>query len=149
MDSITTFAGNLTDDPKLNYTPKGTPILELTVAVNRRTKNSQGEWVDAPATYKPVKVIGKQAEHVADSATKGTRVLVQAAEETRAYVNKANENKTFTYHLVSDYFGEIGISTKFSPAESKKTTRTNTVSVQEASQAIDGDPWGVQEPEQL
>lgn len=132
MDSITTFAGNLTEDPKLTFTAKkGTPVAEFRVAINRRTKDANDEWVDAPATFKNVKVMGRQAEHLADVVKKGTRVLVHGAEGTRAYV-KDGEEKFFTYVLVSDRFGEVGLSTKFGAGSATKNGQGESAAT---------DPW--------
>lgn len=72
-----TIIGNLTDNPELRFTPSGVAVAKFSVAVNRRTFDRQtNEWKDSGADYHRVSVWRELAEHVADSLTKGMRVVV-------------------------------------------------------------------------
>jgi single-strand DNA-binding protein len=68
--------GNLTRDPELRYIQSGTAVLELALAVNRRTKQKDGSWGDE-ATYVDVTVWGKTAENCAEYLSKGRPVFVE------------------------------------------------------------------------
>jgi hypothetical protein len=46
MRTTVTVEGNLADDPQTRFTPSGKQITEITVLVNQRRQNSDGEWVD-------------------------------------------------------------------------------------------------------
>ena len=67
---------NLTHDPELHFLPDGRPVARSSVAVNSRRRDEGGEWVDGDPTFYPVTVWGEQAEHLAESLTRGTRVVV-------------------------------------------------------------------------
>ncbi len=66
MNTVVTFAGNLTADPELRFTTTGTPVLEMRVAVNRRIREGE-DWKGGPPTFHSVKVWGATAENVAES----------------------------------------------------------------------------------
>jgi len=131
MDLINAFAGNLADDPQLRYLSNGTAMLEFVVLVNRDVKNDAGEYEKQPPTRKPVKVFGRTAEHIAESITRGSRVTVIGAEQTRAYTKKDGEQGLFTETVVDGHFGEVGLSLKYAPATSAKASRA-TVSTEKA-----------------
>lgn len=128
MHTITSFTGNLTNDPELRFTPSGTPVATLSVAVNRRTKdNSTGEWVDAPTTFHDVKVWGAQAENLAESLTKGTEAIVVGQMETETWTDKdSGERRSRNVVVVSERFGAIGASLRYATAKVTKATRRNT-----------------------
>ncbi len=68
--------GNLTRDPDLRYTPAGTPVVEIGLAVNERRKNANGEWVDE-ATFVDVTLWGRTAEVAQEYLSKGSPVLIE------------------------------------------------------------------------
>lgn len=65
--------GRLTKDAELTYASGGIAIASFTIAVNRRTKGSDGQWYDE-ANYFDVKVLGKQADSLKPYLTKGKQV---------------------------------------------------------------------------
>lgn len=67
--------GNLTKDPDLKYTQSGTPVCNLTLAINSFFKDKQGEKKEN-AIFVPVTVWGKQAETSAEYLKKGRGVLI-------------------------------------------------------------------------
>lgn len=67
--------GNLTRDPELRYTPSGTAVTELGLAVNDRVKRGN-EWVDE-ATFVDCSLFGKQAETACEYLRKGSSVLIE------------------------------------------------------------------------
>lgn len=68
--------GNLTRDVQLRYTPGGTPVTEVGLAVNDRRKNQNGEWVDE-VTFVDVTFWGRTAEVAAEYLSKGSPVFVE------------------------------------------------------------------------
>lgn len=108
-----TFAGNLGADPELRFTPNGNPVTQLRVIVNRRTRTSAGEWEDVEPTGHSCKVWGTAAEHVAESAIKGTRVLVHGHLETETWTDKDSGDKRTRDVVVVE---EIGLSLTWNAA---------------------------------
>lgn len=70
-----TLAGKLTRDPEIRYTPKGTAVAKIGLAINRRFKSDTGEQKEE-ATFVDVDVFGKQAEACQQYLKKGSPILV-------------------------------------------------------------------------
>ena len=70
------LVGNLTRDPELRYTPSGTAVSDVGIAVNDRYKNSSGEWVDEP-TFVDVTFWARTAEVASEYLSKGSPVLIE------------------------------------------------------------------------
>jgi single-strand DNA-binding protein len=68
--------GNLTRDPELRYTPSGTAVADVGLAVNDRYKNSSGEWVEEP-TFVDVTLWARTAEVASEYLSKGSPVLIE------------------------------------------------------------------------
>jgi single-strand DNA-binding protein len=70
------LVGNLTRDIELKYTPGGTAVTEIGMAVNDRRKNANGEWVDE-TTFVDVTLWGRTAEVASEYLSKGSSILVE------------------------------------------------------------------------
>lgn len=68
--------GNLTRDPELRYTPSGTAVTEIGLAVNDRRKNASGEWIEE-TTFVDVTLWARTAEVATEYLTKGSQVLIE------------------------------------------------------------------------
>jgi single-strand DNA-binding protein len=68
--------GNLTRDVQLRYTPAGTPVTEVGLAVNDRRKGQNGEWIDE-TTFVDVTFWGRTAEVAAEFLSKGSPVFIE------------------------------------------------------------------------
>ena len=68
--------GNLTRDVQLKYTPSGTPVTEIGLAVNDRRKGQNGEWIDE-TTFVDVTFWGRTAEVASEYLSKGSPVFVE------------------------------------------------------------------------
>ncbi|NPA32922.1 MAG: single-stranded DNA-binding protein [Aquificae bacterium] len=68
--------GRLTKDPTITYLPSGTPVVDLTLAYNRRFKTQDGEWQEE-THYFDVRGYGKSAEGWATRFSKGYMILVE------------------------------------------------------------------------
>ncbi len=68
--------GNLTRDVQLRYTPSGTPVTEIGLAVNDRRKGQNGEWIDE-TTFVDVTFWGRTAEVASEYLSKGSPVFIE------------------------------------------------------------------------
>ena len=70
------LVGNLTRDIELKYTPGGTAVTDIGMAVNDRRKSASGEWVDE-TTFVDVTLWGRTAEVAGEYLGKGSPILVE------------------------------------------------------------------------
>jgi single-strand DNA-binding protein len=84
--------GNLTRDPEVRYTPSGTPVATLGLAVNNRTKQGD-EWKDDPC-FIDVVVFGKQAESCGEYLSKGQPVLVEGRLRYRTWEGQDGQKRS-------------------------------------------------------
>ncbi len=68
--------GNLTRDPQLRYTPSGTAVSDIGLAVKDRHKNASGEWVEEPV-FVDVTLWARTAEVASEYLSKGSPVLIE------------------------------------------------------------------------
>lgn len=68
--------GNLTRDPEVRYTPKGTAVGDLAIAINDSYKTQDGT-IKETVTYVDIEVWGRQAETCKQYLTKGRPVFVE------------------------------------------------------------------------
>ena len=118
MTSIITVEGNLTANPRFNYT-SGKAVANLRVAVSSRRKGRDGEYADTPAVFYDVTVWGTTAEHVANSLSSGDRVLVTGSTYVESYTDSAGEQRT---KQVIDA-DAIGLSLRYHTATPVKPAR--------------------------
>ena len=119
-ETIITVVGNLTADPELRYTQNGLPVANFTIASTPRTLDRQsGEWKDGEPLFMSCTAFRDMAEHIAESLSKGTRVLVIGRLQLSRWEDKDTGDKRSAYGLVVD---EIGPSLRFAQA---KVTRMN------------------------
>ena len=76
MYDKTTIVGNLGRDPEMRYTPQGTPVTQMSVAVTKKFTDGNGQLKEITKWYR-VATFGKRAEVCAQYLTKGARVLVE------------------------------------------------------------------------
>jgi single-strand DNA-binding protein len=82
-DNNTIIVGNLVEDPQVRFTNNGIAVTNLRVAVTQRVQQD-GQWRDGDTSFFKVNVWRGQAEHLADSLSKGDRVMVTAASASAA-----------------------------------------------------------------
>lgn len=88
MSQVITITGNLTADPELRFTPNGTAVCSLRVAVNTRYKDERGEWQEGEATFYKVSCWRQLAENVAETFTKGQTITVTGKPKLEQWVSK-------------------------------------------------------------
>ena len=113
-----TLIGNLTADPELRFTPNGAAVANFTVASTPRTFDRQtNEWKDGDAMFLNCSVWRQYAENVAESLSKGTRVIVSGRLKARSYETREGEKRT-VFEIDVD---EVGPALRYATA---KVTRT-------------------------
>ena len=76
-ETVITVVGNVTADPELRFTPSGAAVANFTVASTPRTFDGQsGEWKDGESLFLRCNVWRQPAENVAESLSRGMRVIV-------------------------------------------------------------------------
>ena len=119
-DTIITIIGNLTADPEMRFTPSGAAVASFTVASTPRTFDRQaGEWKDGETLFMRCSIWRDAAENVAESLTKGTRVIVQGRLVQRSYTTREGENRT----VVEMQVDEIGPSLRYAKAQVTRQPR--------------------------
>lgn len=79
-----TLIGNVTKDPQLRYTGKGTAVISFSIATNRSMQNEDGSYKDLP-TFHNIVAWSKLAERIAKVVTKGKKIYVEGRIENRSY----------------------------------------------------------------
>lgn len=119
-DTIITVVGNLTADPELRFTASGAAVASFTVASTPRTFDRQaGEWKDGETLFMRCSIWREAAENVAESLTKGNRVVVQGRLTQRSYETREGEKRT----VVEMQVDEIGPSLRYATAKVTRTQR--------------------------
>ncbi|HTS17157.1 MAG TPA: single-stranded DNA-binding protein [Verrucomicrobiae bacterium] len=102
--------GNLTRDPEVRYTPKGTAIANVGLAVNRRWTTETGEQKEE-VTFVDVEVWGRQAETVGQYLSKGKPIFVEGRLRLDSWDDKESGQKKSKLKVVCERFQFIGAST--------------------------------------
>jgi single-strand DNA-binding protein len=97
------LAGNLTRDPELRYTPKGTAVARLGLAINRRWRTETGE-IKEEATFVEVDAFGKTAETIAQYLKKGRPVLIEGRLRYDTWDDKQTGQKRSKLSVVLESF---------------------------------------------
>jgi single-strand DNA-binding protein len=100
------IAGNLTRDPELRYTPKGTAVARITLAVNRTWKSESGESKEE-VSFVDVDVWGRQAEVIGQYMKKGRPLLVEGRLKQDTWEDKNTKQKQSKLKVVLESFSFI------------------------------------------
>lgn len=101
--------GNLTRDPELRVTPKGTPICQFSLAINRQFKMESGESREE-VIYVDVEAWGKQGETIAKYCTKGRPLYVEGRLRLDQWEDKNTKEKRSRMKVVLEQFQFLGDS---------------------------------------
>ena len=120
-ETTITVIGNLTNDPELRFTPSGSAVANFTIASTPRTFDRQSnEWKDGETLFLRASVWREAAENVAESLTKGMRVIVNGRLKSRSYETKEGEKRT----VIELEVDEIGPSLRYANAKVNRTQRS-------------------------
>ncbi|WP_433212395.1 single-stranded DNA-binding protein [Dactylosporangium sp. CS-047395] len=121
-DTTITVIGNLTDDPELRFTPSGAAVAKFRVASTPRTMDRQtNEWKDGDPLFLSCTVWRQAAENVAESLTRGSRVIVSGRLRQRSYETREGEKRT----VIELEVDEIGPSLRYATAKVQKMSRSS------------------------
>jgi single-strand DNA-binding protein len=121
-DTIITVVGNLTADPELRFTQSGAAVANFTVASTPRTLDrASGEWKDGEALFMRCNIWRQAAENVAESLTRGARVIVSGRLKQRSFETREGEKRT----VVELEVDEVGPSLRYATAKVNKVARGN------------------------
>jgi single-strand DNA-binding protein len=118
-ENVVTLVGNITDDPELRFTPSGLPVANFTVAVNRRVPKDGG-WEDKLEGFFRCSCWRDMAENVAESLTKGARVMVVGRLQQRSWEDQ-DGNKRSAVEVQVD---EVGPSLRWATARPERSQRS-------------------------
>jgi single-strand DNA-binding protein len=144
-DTNITIVGNLTNEPELRYTAAGQAVVNFVVASTPRQfdKNS-GEWKDGEPLFMRCNQWRQPAENVAESLTRGARVIVVGRLKQRSFETREGEKRT----VVELDVDEIGPSLRYATATVNKVARSGggqasgTGWTDGQGGAPADDPWG-------
>ena len=145
-ETTITVIGNLTADPELRFTPSGSAVANFTVASTPRTFDRQSnEWKDGETLFLRGSVWRESAENVAESLTKGMRVIVTGRLKSRSYETKEGEKRT----VIELEVDEIGPSLRYATAKVSRKQPADSQTPQggqrwPAQTAPQDDPWAAQ-----
>ena len=135
-EPVITVIGNLTADPDLRFTPSGVAVANFTVAQTPRTfDKARSEYVDGDPLFLNCSVWKEYAEHVAETLTKGMRIIVHGRLKSRSYEARDGSRRTVFEVEVE----EVGPSLRYATATITRTQ--NGQRPQQTQQQPGRDPW--------
>jgi len=99
--------GNLTRDPEVRYTTKGTAVGEIGLAVNRKRKDSEGNQIEE-TTFVDVTLWGRTAELAQQYLSKGRSVYIEGRLQLDTWDDKDTGQKRSKLKVVCDQMQFIG-----------------------------------------
>ena len=140
-DTTITMIGNLVDDPELRFTPSGAAVAKFRVASTPRyLDKATNEWKDGESLFLQCQIWRQAAENVAESLTKGMRVILSGRLKQRSYETKEGEKRT-VFEVEVD---EVGPSLRSATAKVTRTQRAaggNSGFSAPAAESFNDDPW--------
>lgn len=150
-DTTLTVVGNLTADPELRFIQSGAAVVNFTVASTPRTfDRATSEWKDGETLFLRCSLWREAAENVAESLTKGMRVIVSGRLVQRSF--ETNGEKRTVVELQVD---EVGPSLRYATAKITRTQRAGGggggsgfagASSSGPAGGSDSDPWASAPP---
>lgn len=138
-DTTITMIGNLVDDPELRFTPSGAAVAKFRVASTPRyLDKATNEWKDGESLFLQCQIWRQAAENVAESLTKGMRVILSGRLKQRSYETKEGEKRT-VFEVEVD---EVGPSLRNATAKVTRTQRAGGgQAAAPAADSFNDDPW--------
>ncbi|MQA06006.1 MAG: single-stranded DNA-binding protein [Streptosporangiales bacterium] len=134
-DTPVTVVGNLTDDPETRFTANGIALSTVTIASTpRRYDKATGQWGDGETLFLRGTCWRDVAEHVAESVSKGDRVIASGRLRQSSWETPEGEKRS----RIELDIEEIGPSLRWATARPTRATRTTTG---DGTTAPANDPW--------
>ncbi len=119
-ETTITIVGNLTADPELRFTPSGAAVASFTVASTSTVfDRAKGEYRNGDTLFMRCSIWNNVAENVADSLSKGMRVIVQGRLVQRSYETREGERRQ-VFELRVD---EVGPSLRYATTQVTRSSR--------------------------
>lgn len=119
-ETVITIVGNLTADPELRFTPSGAAVANFTIASTPRQFDRQSnEWKDGETLFLRCSLWREAAENIAESLTKGNRVIAQGRLVQRSFETREGEKRT----VVELQVDELGPSLRYATAKVTRSQR--------------------------
>src|SRR5689334_533296 len=147
-ETIITVVGNLTADPELRFTPSGAAVASFTIASTPRTfDRNSNEWKDGEALFLRCSIWRQAAENVAESLTRGMRVIASGRLKQRSFETREGEKRT----VIELDVDEVGPSLRYASAKANKTQRGSARGCGSSGSSGSGntqtdDPWSSAQP---
>jgi single-strand DNA-binding protein len=148
-ETIITIVGNLTADPELRFTPSGAAVASFTIASTPRTfDRNTNEWKDGEALFLRCSIWRQAAENVAESLTRGMRVIASGRLKQRSFETREGEKRT----VIELDIDEVGPSLRYASAKVNKTQRGSSgggfgsAGSAGSGSASNDDPWSSSAP---
>jgi single-strand DNA-binding protein len=132
-----TLLGNLTRDPELRYTPKGTAIAKIGLAINRKWKSESGELKEE-ATFVDADAFGKTAEIAGKYLSKGSPVMISGRLRTESWDDKQSGQKRTKLGVVVENLVLLG-GGRSGPAPTETARNAPAASAPAAVEPTDDD----------
>ena len=130
------LAGNLTRDPEMKYTPKGSAVASFGLAINRQWTTETGEKREE-ATFIDITAFGKTAEVIGKFFTKGKPMLMEGRLKLDQWDDKATGAKRSKLGVVLESFSFIGGDKSETAPRAKTATASTTTPEENQSNKID------------
>lgn len=132
-----TIIGNLTADPELKFIQSGAAVANFTIASTPRIYDrTTAEWKDGETLYLRCSLWREAAENLAESLTRGARVIATGKLKSRSYETSDGDKRT----VVELEVEEIGASLRYATAQVTKTSQGGKTPTK-PKPAADNDPW--------
>ena len=150
-ETVITVVGNLTADPELRFTPSGAAVANFTVASTPRNFDRQsGEWKDGDALFMRCNVWRQAAENVAETLTRGMRVMVSGRLRQRSFETREGEKRTVVELEVDEVGPSLqvrhGQGQQGQPRQWRRRLRRRRLGGGGPAAAPVDDPWGSAPP---
>jgi single-strand DNA-binding protein len=119
MSNSVTLVGNLVEDPELRFTASGVAMANIRIAVSRRYRDRNDEWQEDTSFFGGT-CWRDVAENVAESLTKGARVMITGRLKQRSWETNEGDKRS----VVEIDIQEIGPSLRWATANVTRTPRT-------------------------
>ena len=137
-EPLMTIVGNATSDAELRFTPSGVAVAAVTVAVTPRVKDGDS-WKDGDTTFFRCTAWRDMAEQVAETVTKGMRLIVHGRFKTRKYEKNGQARTSIELDIE-----EIGPSLRYATARIQKMARGSSDRAPQGGGS--SDPWATAAP---
>lgn len=137
-DNNITIIGNITRDPELRFTPSSQSVVTFGMAVNRRWQNRQSQEWEESTSFFDIVCWSSLADNVAESLSKGARVIVTGRLEQRTWETQDGEKRS-KVEVIAD---EIGPSLRWATARPQKVERRNAPAPGQPGGYSGGQPGG-------